>query len=169
MQQIYLAGGCLWGVQEYIKQLPGVVQTTAGRANGTSQTTTEPYDGYAECVLTNFDPVTLPLAQLFEYFWEIIDPFSVNQQGIDVGLKYRSGIYSLETEDLEFAKAFIELKQTQEDNLAQAQQRQARKIQVEVLPLTNFVASDAEHQDRLTRCPDDYCHIPRDLLYKYSK
>jgi peptide methionine sulfoxide reductase MsrA len=50
MECIYFAGGCLWGVQAFMKTLPGVVKTEAGRANGTSDNLDGPYDGYAECV-----------------------------------------------------------------------------------------------------------------------
>ena len=56
MEVVYLAGGCLWGVQAFVQTLPGVVETEAGRANGTTQTLDSPYDGYVECVKTTFDP-----------------------------------------------------------------------------------------------------------------
>lgn len=157
MQEIYFAGGCLWGVQEYIRHLPGVTFTEAGRANGTSKTTTGDYDGYAECVRTRFDPATISLEQLFEYFFEVIDPCSLNQQGEDIGTKYRTGIYSTVPSDLEAAKNYIH------------RRKDSDLIVVEVLPLSNYVKSDDEHQDRLTRCPDDYCHIPKDLLHKYKR
>jgi peptide-methionine (S)-S-oxide reductase len=80
----------------------------------------------------------------------------VNQQGEDVGEKYRTGVYSTEPAHLEQAKRYI------------SNRKDAEKIVVEVLPLNNFVASDDEHQDRLTRFPNDYCHIPKPLLHKYK-
>ncbi|MGY3570198.1 peptide-methionine (S)-S-oxide reductase [Vibrio paucivorans] len=156
MESIYFAGGCLWGVQEFIRHLPGVISTEVGRANGTTDTTTSDYDGYAECVLTQFDPNVITVEVLMGYFFEIIDPYSVNKQGEDVGLKYRTGVYSTQAIHLEQARQFIE---SREDSA---------RIAVEVLPLTNYVKSDEEHQDRLTRFPDDYCHIPLDLLHKYK-
>lgn len=157
MQIIYLAGGCLWGVEAFIKTLPGVLATEAGRANGTTATLEGPYDGYAECVKTTFDPARVSVQQLMAYLFEIIDPYSVNKQGEDVGEKYRTGVYSLEEEHLVEARAFI------------ANRPDADRIAVEVLPLTNYVRSAEEHQDRLTRCPDDYCHISKDLLTKYKQ
>ncbi len=157
METIYFAGGCLWGVQAFVKTLPGVVCTEAGRANGTSNTLEGAYDGYAECVKTEFDPEKVTLERLISYFFEIIDPYSVNRQGEDVGEKYRTGIYSENEAHLEVARAFI---QKRED---------ARQIVVEVLPLENYVKSAEEHQDRLTRCPDDYCHLPMEMLTKYKK
>jgi peptide-methionine (S)-S-oxide reductase len=154
-EEIYLAGGCLWGVQEFFRHLPGVLKTEAGRANGTSPTTKAEYDGYAECVRTVYDPTQLTIGQLLEYLIEIIDPYSINQQGPDVGEKYRTGIYSKTPGQLAEAKAWI------------ASREDAERIAMEVLPLTNYVRSDEEHQDRLSRCPDDTCHLPKELLHKY--
>ncbi len=154
--EIYLAGGCLWGVQEFLRYVPGIITTEAGRANGTSDSTDGEYDGYAECVRAQFDENTQSVSGLMPYFFEIIDPYSINHQGVDIGLKYRTGVYSRLPAHLEQARQFIE------------QRTDRKKIAVEVLPLTNFVASDQEHQDRLLRCPDDYCHIDRALLHKYK-
>lgn len=157
MQEIYFAGGCLWGVQEFFRHLPGVISTQAGRANGTSNTTASEYDGYAECVKTQFDPDLVSVEELMGYLFEIIDPYSVNQQGEDVGYKYRTGVYSLNEQHLLQASEFIN------------QFDATGTIAVEVKPLTNYVKSDDEHQDRLTRFPNDYCHIPLDLLHKYRQ
>ena len=156
MEEIYFAGGCLWGVQEFMRHLPGVISTEAGRANGSTDNTQSEYDGYAECVKTQFDPEQVSVETLMGYLFEIIDPHSVNKQGEDVGKKYRTGVYSQNEQHLAIAKAFI------------AVIPDADQIAVEVLPLTNYVPSDDEHQDRLTRFPNDYCHIPLDLLHKYK-
>lgn len=157
MEQIYFAGGCLWGVQEFMKHLPGVIATEAGRANGTTDTTQSEYDGYAECVMVNFDAKAVTVKQLMAFFFEIIDPYSLNRQGEDVGIKYRTGVYSNNPLHLVQAREYID---SREDKA---------RIVVEVMPLTNYVKSDEEHQDRLSRFPDDYCHIPLDLLHKYKK
>ncbi|MGB6408413.1 MAG: peptide-methionine (S)-S-oxide reductase [Planococcus donghaensis] len=156
MEVIYIAGGCLWGVQAFIKTLPGVKATEAGRANGTSPTLDGDYDGYAECVKTEFDPEMLTIRDLMSYVFEIIDPYSLNRQGQDVGEKYRTGMYSENPKHLEEVQAFIR------------ERNDCERIVVEVLPLSNYVKSAEEHQDRLTRCPDDYCHIPEELLSKYK-
>lgn len=156
MEEIYFAGGCLWGVQEFMRHLPGVISTEAGRANGSTDNTQSEYDGYAECVKTQFDPEQVSVETLMGYLFEIIDPHSVNKQGEDVGEKYRTGVYSQNEQHLAIAKAFI------------AVRPDADKIAVEVMPLMNYVPSDDEHQDRLTRFPNDYCHIPLDLLHKYK-
>ena len=156
-EEIYLAGGCLWGVQEFLRHLPGVLDTEAGRANGTSCDRDGDYDGYAECVRTRFDSTRLSVKELMGYFFEIIDPYSRNRQGNDVGPKYRTGVYSLNTIHLEQARAYLWMRGDRD------------QIVVEVLPLSNYVRSAEEHQDRLTRNPEDPCHIPRDLLLKYKK
>lgn len=154
--EIYFAGGCLWGVQAFVRTLPGVVFTEAGRANGTSRVLDGPYDGYAECVRTRFDPGLVTVGDLMGYFFEIIDPYSVNGQGPDVGEKYRTGVYSEDPRHLKLAREFIDGRSDSAD------------VVVEVLPLINYVRSADEHQDRLARCPDDHCHIPRALLNKYQ-
>ncbi|MGW7899717.1 peptide-methionine (S)-S-oxide reductase [Staphylococcus shinii] len=156
METVYLAGGCLWGVQAFVKTLPGVVNTEAGRANGVSNTLDGEYDGYVEVVKTDFDTEKVTIAKLMEYLFEIIDPYSVNQQGEDIGLKYRTGLYSENPKHLKEAQDFIDL---YENN---------HLIATEVLPLTNYVKSATEHQDRLSRFPNDYCHIPKKLMAKYT-
>ena len=155
-EEIYLAGGCLWGVQEFVRHLPGVIKTEAGRANGNSSSTKSEYDGYAECVRTIFDPTKVTATRLVEYLFEIIDPYSINQQGPDIGKKYRTGVYSKLESHLNEASQWI------------ASCNDAHRIAVEVFPLTRYIPSDPEHQDRLTRCPEDSCHLPKSLLHKYK-
>lgn len=155
-EEIYLAGGCLWGVQEFVRYLPGVIETEAGRANGTSDSLDSKYDGYAECVRTVFDPIRVTVDRLVEYLFEIIDPYSLNQQGPDIGEKYRTGVYSKSENHLNQVKKWIN---SRED---------ADRIQVEILPLSSYIPSGNEHQDRITRYPSEQCHILKDLLHKYK-
>lgn len=154
---IYLAGGCLWGVQEFVRHLPGVNATEAGRANGSGQSLDGAYDGYAECVKVTFDKEKLSVPELMNYLFEIIDPYSINKQGPDHGKKYRTGVYSEDENHLLEARDFIE---SREDR---------SKIAVEVLPLSHYLKSADEHQDRLQRLPDEACHLPKALLHKYRK
>lgn len=144
-------------MQAFVRHLPGVITTEAGRANGSTTTLDGAYDGYAECVRLSFDPHQVTVAQLMAYLFEIIDPHSVDQQGPDCGRQYRTGIYSRDPAHLEAARRFI------------AARKDAAKIAVEVLPLSQYLKSAAEHQDRLTRCPEDPCHLPQALLHKYRK
>ncbi len=157
METVYLAGGCLWGVQHFVRSLPGVTATEAGRINGTSDTLNGPYDGYAECVKTTFDPTKISITQLMAFLFEIIDPYSVDKQGADVGHKYRTGLYSTQEKHLAEANAFINARSDHD------------RIMLEIMPVKHYIASAAEHQDRLLRCPEDYalCHIPLNIMNKY--
>jgi peptide-methionine (S)-S-oxide reductase len=155
-EEIYLAGGCLWGVQGFLRPLPGVLPTEAGRANGTGSDTRDDYSGYAECVKTCFYPDRVTVAELMGYFFEIIDPHSLNKQGPDIGEKSRTGVYSRNPAHLAQAKDYIQ------------KSPDSAMVVVEVRPLTNYVRSDEAHQDRLSKHPEDACHIPRQLLHKYK-
>lgn len=157
MAELYLAGGCLWGVQHFLSSLPGVTFTEAGRANGRTQTLEEPYDGYAECVYTVYDQDHLSMENLLTEFFAIIDPYAINQQGPDVGPKYRTGIYSEDPAVLVQAQAFIDARED------------ADQIAVEVLPLSNYIPSADLHQNHLERWPEDHylCAIPDALLNKF--
>lgn len=154
---IYLAGGCLWGVQHFMRSVPGVVATEAGRANGTSNTLDGEYDGYAECVKVDFDTDVVSVSGLMEKLFEIINPYSLDEQGMDKGHKYRTGVYSNDERHLSEAREFIGMRADKD------------RIALEVLPLINYVRSADEHQDRLLRCPEDYnlCHIPLEVMNKY--
>jgi peptide-methionine (S)-S-oxide reductase len=167
METLYLAGGCLWGVQEFLKHLPGVLETQAGRANGFTKSTKTAYDGYSECVKTTFDSKVVSIEDLIHYFLEIIDPYSINKQGNDIGEKYRTGIYCDNQNHLLKAENCIK----KVEQTLNHKNKTIKKIAIEVLPLTNFIPSDKEHQDRLTLHPNDYsyCHIPLELLHKYKK
>lgn len=105
---------------------------------------------------TEFDPTVVTIKELMSYFFEIIDPYSVNKQGEDVGEKYRTGVYSVNPDHLKEAEEFLREREDYD------------RIVVEVLPLANYLKSAEEHQDRLTKCPNDYCHIPEALLNKYK-
>ncbi|MSS77267.1 peptide-methionine (S)-S-oxide reductase MsrA [Anaerococcus sp. AGMB00486] len=154
---IYLAGGCFWGVEAYFKDIKGVKNTKVGYANGNTEKTS--YEDlkqtdHAETVAVQFDGDEKTLKRILDYFYYIIDPFSINKQGNDVGRQYRTGIYADDELNLSFAKKFLEEKQKNED----------RKIMVEVDKLLNFVVAEDYHQDYLEKNPRGYCHI--DLLDK---
>lgn len=133
MRTVYLAGGCLWSVQYFMNTIPGVVATEAGRANGKTASLAPPYDGYAECVKVTYDEKRTSVRDLTAHLFEIIDPYSVNHQGMDYGEKYRTGVYSTDEHVLKEVRQFI------------AERPDANRIQVEVKPLTQYVPSAPEH------------------------
>ena len=152
IKEIYLAGGCFWGVEAYFKQIDGVVDTEVGYANGRSKETNYQkvaLTDHAETVHIEYDAEIISLEKLLEYLYYIIDPFSVNRQGNDIGRQYRTGVYSKDIRDLEKTKDFIKSKQEKAD----------KEIRVEVEELKNFIIAEDYHQDYLDKNPRGYCHI----------
>lgn len=163
MKTIFLAAGCFWGAQHYLKQIRGIVETETGFANGNTDNPTykEVYTdrtGYAEAVRVVFDPEVLPLKRLVQLYFDCIEPTSVNQQGEDKGTRYRTGIYYIEPED----------RLTIQEVYDEVQRGYSAPLAVEVEPIRNFFPADESHQDYLDKHPDGYCHLPR-ALFEYAR
>jgi len=159
LRDMYFAGGCFWGVEEYFSRIPGVFDASAGYANGTTENPT--YEqvcsgktGHAEAVHIRYDPRIVSLSTLAEQFFKIIDPISVNRQGNDVGSQYRTGMYFLHAEDKAVLAAVM----------AGVEKKYDRPLAVELLPLQNFYPAEEYHQDYLKKNPGGYCHISFDSL-----
>ena len=152
MAEIYLAGGCFWGLEEYFSRISGVLQTSVGYANGQVETTNYQLikeTDHAETVQVIYDEKAVSLREILLYYFRVIDPLSVNQQGNDRGRQYRTGIYYLDEEDLPTIYALV---QEQERMLG-------RKIAVEVEKLRHYILAEDYHQDYLKKNPGGYCHI----------
>lgn len=154
LHTIYLAGGCFWGIEAYMKKLPGVRDTDVGYANGNTENPTYEqvcYDntGHAETVKVVYDPALISTEQLLDGFFKVVDPTSINRQGNDRGSQYRSGIYYVDEAD----KAIVES--------AAARQKENYKdpVVTEILPLNQFYLAEDYHQDYLDKNPGGYCHI----------
>jgi len=161
MRTIYLAGGCFWGVERYLSLIPGVVSTSVGYANGS--TANPSYEevcrsdgGHVEAVKVDYDPEKLSLAFLLKCFYEIIDPVSMNRQGFDEGVQYRTGVYYTDKTDGDTALASIAL----------LQKRCSAPVAVEVKPLENFYPAEEYHQKYLDKNPGGYCHFGGDMFEK---
>ena len=160
MKTIYLAGGCFWGTEHYIRQFEGVIETVTGYANGNipSPSYEEVYTdktGYAECVKVTFDEEVLPLKVLCRLFFRSIDPLLENRQGNDIGTRYRTGIYWTEEADRKVVEdTFGEILSTYE-----ADGSWSGPLAVEKGPLECFWPAEEYHQDYLIRNPQGYCHI----------
>ena len=151
VKTIYLAGGCFWGTQKYVDYIHGVVSTEVGYANGSSKHATyEDGSGYAETVKVTYDPAVAPLPFLLRTFYKAIDPTSIDQQGNDVGVEYRSGVYYTDPADLPVIRA----------SLAQLQKQYSSPIAIEVGPLKTYTKAEDYHQKYLQKNPEGYCHIP---------
>ncbi|MCR5099897.1 MAG: peptide-methionine (R)-S-oxide reductase MsrB [Butyrivibrio sp.] len=155
---IYLAGGCFWGVQKFIDQFDGVLSTEVGYANGPDAAVSYKDvcngSGHAETVKVIYDKNRISLTEILDYYFQIIDPMSVNRQGNDVGIQYRTGIYY---EDEELLPEITSVYEAQEQQIGQ-------KIAVELEPLKNFFAAEEYHQDYLEKNPGGYCHIPSNMF-----
>ncbi len=151
-KEIYLAGGCFWGVEAYIKKIKGVLYTSVGYSNGkTDQTTYNNIGltGHSETVKVSFDQEQVSLTQILEYYFAIIDPISKNRQGNDIGTQYRTGIYFKNEEDKVVIERFVHSQQKFYQD----------KIQVEIVPVSNYVTAEEYHQNYLDKNPNGYCHI----------
>ena len=155
MKTIYLAGGCFWGMQKFFDQFAGVVNTEVGYANGPD--TAPSYQevcadsGHAETLRIDYDEDVISLTGLLNYYFMVIDPLSVNRQGGDSGIQYRTGIYY--TDEMQLPE--IEAVYKAVENKAGA------ALAVELMPLLNFFPAEDYHQKYLEKNPGGYCHIPR--------
>ena len=154
-ERAILAGGCFWGMQDLIRNLPGVQATRVGYTGGDVENATYRNHGtHAEGIEIDFDPAVISYRTLLEFFFKIHDPTTMNQQGNDRGTSYRSGIYVTSDEQREVAL----------DTIADvnASGIWPGTVVTEVQPAGDFWEAEPEHQDYLERFPQGYtCHFPR--------
>lgn len=154
MKEIYLAGGCFWGVEAYYKRMNGVVDTEVGYANSRMESPSykEVCTGRtdaAETVKIIYDEEKITLEEILKALFKVIDPTLINRQGPDIGSQYRSGIYYTDEGDREIIEDFIE----------NVKGDYKMPIATEVMKLKNFYEAEDYHQDYLDKNPDGYCHI----------
>lgn len=158
-KEIYLAGGCFWGTEHFLKQIEGVEATQVGYANGnianpTYQQVCTGETNFAETVKVEYNPEKVDLPFLIDLYFKTIDPTSINRQGNDRGSQYRTGIYYTDSADLPIIKETVQ-------RLAAAY---TRPLAVEIKPLQNFYPGEDYHQDYLDKNPGGYCHIHPELF-----
>lgn len=158
-KEIYLAGGCFWGVQAYFKNIEGILETEVGYANGSIENPS--YEevcsdkfGFVETVKLIYDFKKINLYQILDYYFRIIDPTSINKQGNDIGTQYRTGIYYTDLSDKQIAYDFINIMKVNYTD----------EIVVEVKALKNYYKAEEYHQDYLDKNPNGYCHIDLSVL-----
>ena len=158
MEHIYLAGGCFWGVQRFFDQFDGVLLTETGYANGPDAAPSYQEvcasSGHAETVHIGYDPARISLEKLLDYYFLVIDPLSVNRQGGDAGVQYRTGIYYADPAQLPAIRAVYD----------REQEKAGAPLAVEVGPLQNFFPAEEYHQKYLEKNPGGYCHIPKNMF-----
>ena len=154
-ERAVLAGGCFWGMEDLIRPLPGVKSTRVGYTGGDIANATYPNHGtHAEGIEIIFDPERTSFRTLLEFFFQIHDPSTLNQQGNDWGISYRSGIYYVDEAQREEALRTIAD--------VDASGIWPGKVVTEVEPVGDFWVAEPEHQDYLERLPHGYtCHFIR--------
>jgi peptide methionine sulfoxide reductase msrA/msrB len=158
---IYLAGGCFWGVEELFRQIPGVIDTQTGYANGnlsdgvSYERVCQGDTDFRETVRVDFEPMTVTIEQLLWAYFHIIDPTVAQRQGNDVGDQYQTGIY-WRPQDAELGAVLMRLAEQERERV----QASGRRFLVEVKELSNFFAAEDYHQRYLVKNPNGYCHIP---------
>jgi peptide-methionine (S)-S-oxide reductase len=154
-ERAVLAGGCFWGVQELVRNLPGVLSTRVGYTGGDVPNATYRNHGtHAEAIEITFDPSVTTYRDLLEFFFQIHDPTTKNRQGNDIGLSYRSAIYYTSDEQRRVA----------EETIADvnASGLWPGDVVTEVEPAGPFWEAEPEHQDYLQFYPYGYtCHYVR--------
>jgi len=154
-ERAVFAGGCFWGMQDLIRKLPGVTSTRVGYTGGDVPNATYRNHGtHAEGIEIVFDPTVISYRRLLEVFFQIHDPTTLNRQGNDVGMSYRSAIYYVDA-----AQKAMALKTIADVN---ASGLWPGPVVTEVEPVGDFWEAEPEHQDYLERFPNGYtCHFPR--------
>jgi peptide-methionine (S)-S-oxide reductase len=155
IEKAILAGGCFWGVEELIRELPGVTSTVVGYTGGDVRNATYRNHGkHAEGIEIEFDPARLSYRKLLEFFFQIHDPTTRDRQGNDRGTSYRSAIFYLNETQKETAKKLIEE--------MSASHKWPGPIVTEVVPASDFWNAEEEHQNYLQKHPYGYtCHFIR--------
>ena len=150
-----LAGGCFWGVQELLRDYPGVISTRVGYSGGeVANATYRNHGNHAEAVEIVFDPAKISFRQILEFFFQIHDPSTPNRQGNDRGASYRSAIFYTNDEQKRVATETIAD--------VNASGLWPGKVVTEVVPAGPFWQAEPKHQDYLQRIPNGYtCHWVR--------
>ncbi|PKK96518.1 MAG: peptide-methionine (S)-S-oxide reductase [Tenericutes bacterium HGW-Tenericutes-3] len=161
MKSIVLAGGCFWGVEAYFSQLKGVLDTSVGYVDGNMRNPS--YDQvchgeakHTEACQVFYDENVISLEQILDHFFRIINPFSINKQGHDIGRQYRSGIYLDDMSQEERIKSYM-MTYFGAD---------FPKVATKIHENKDYDLAEAYHQDYLKKNPGGYCHVNLGLATK---
>ncbi len=152
IKKIVLGGGCFWGLEDLIRSQSGVVSTAVGYAGGSEENPTyENHTGHAEVVEITYDTELTSFRNILDFFFQIHNPTTLNQQGNDVGTSYRSVIFYANDEEKAAAEEFIKI--------VNDSKRWPNSVVTTVEPLTKFTLAEDYHQDYLVKNPGGYtCH-----------
>lgn len=158
-EKAILAGGCFWGMQELIRNQPGVVSTRVGYTGGHTPNPT--YNevcigdtGHAESIEITFDKAQTTFGKILEFFFQIHDPTTLNRQGNDTGTQYRSAIFTTNDDQVQIARDLC--REIEAAGIFDA------PLSTEITPAGKFHAAEDGHQDYLQKYPNGYtCHFIR--------
>jgi peptide-methionine (S)-S-oxide reductase len=155
--EIVLAGGCFWGMEELFRQQPGVLDTDAGYTGGENDHPTyQRHPGHAEALKIVFDPTQTDLPHLLDFFFRMHDPTTLDRQGNDIGASYRSAIFFRDEEQKNAAEEMIKL--------VDASGQWKKPVVTTLEKLTTFWKAEDYHQDYLQKLPNGYtCHFIRKM------
>lgn len=151
-KKIVLAGGCFWGLEDLIRKQPGVINTDVGYTGGeVPNSTYENHEGHAEAVEIEYDENIASYKNLLDFFFQIHNPTTLNQQGNDVGTSYRSAIFYGNEDESKKAENFIDI--------VNRSKRWKDPVVTTLEPLDVFYPAEDYHQDYLQKNPGGYtCH-----------
>jgi len=151
-KKIVLAGGCFWGLEDLIRSQPGVINTEVGYTGGENENPTyENHPGHAEAVEIEYDLTKTTYKKLLDFFFQIHNPTTLNQQGNDVGTSYRSAIFYGDEGEKKEAEDFIDI--------VNKSKRWSAPVVTTLEPLKTFYKAEEYHQDYLQKNPGGYtCH-----------
>lgn len=159
LQKATLAGGCFWGMEELLRQQPGVVKTVVGYTGGEVRNATYAnHEGHAEAVEITFDPTKTSYEDLLLFFFKMHDPTTLNRQGNDLGTSYRSAIFYHDEEQRRVAE---KVKERVDKSGAWK-----RPVVTQIVPANEFWVAEDYHQDYLRKNPGGYtCHYVRPVKF----
>ena len=152
IKKAYLAGGCFWGLEDLFRKLPGVIETEAGYTGGKDENPTyENHSGHAEALEIEYDSEKISYKKILDFFFQIHNPTTLNQQGNDIGTSYRSAIFYQNEEEKEVAGEMIDI--------VNGSERWPNPVVTTLEPFTRFWRAEEYHQDYLQKNPGGYtCH-----------
>jgi peptide-methionine (S)-S-oxide reductase len=152
IKKMIVAGGCFWGMEELIRSQPGVVGTEVGYTGGSILNPThENHEGHAEAVEIEYDDQKTSYKKLLDFFFQIHNPTTLNQQGNDRGTSYRSALFYATEEEKKEAEDFIKI--------VDLSKRWKQPVVTSLEPLGIFYKAEEYHQDYLQKNKGGYtCH-----------
>ena len=146
MEIAILALGCFWGPEIKFGKLQGINKTEVGYCGGNSTKTSykEVCSGntnHAEVVKIDFDNKIISYEEILNFFFDIHDPTTINQQGPDFGSQYRSEIFYIDNNQKNIAEKIIE-----ENN-----SKLAGRVVTKLSPLKNYCKAEEYHQKYLDK------------------